>query len=141
LAALALGGCWTVHLDTDPQPPASPPTRVDLICHIEFEGNRDFLPQSLVEAPDGDTAAPLVRYRYQAIYYPPGQGGVLHSDVVAQGFLEIDRPNLGPHTLVEQCTVSMTYSIYIFDYPTASDLRAMALRCVRDRFDARIGKL
>lgn len=75
------------------------------------------------------------------MYYPPGNGGILHSDVVAQGFLEIDRPNLGPRTVVEQCTVSMTHSIYIFDHPTASDLRAMALRCVRDRFDARIGAL
>jgi hypothetical protein len=141
LAALTLTGCWSIHIDTDPKPPASPPPRAELVCHLEFEGNREFLPQSLVAASDADSAAPRVRYHYQALYYPPGEGGVLHSDVVAQGFLEIERPDREPRTLVEQCTVSMTHSIWIFERPTASDLRALALRCVRDQFDARLGAL
>ena len=121
-----------------------------LIGHIDAPDVKpDYLPKALTPADPAETRAPTLRYtcqvRYEPItvnerYNPLPLFGFrkLGMDVIAQGYLEIERLDADPRTLSEQCTVYMRRSVW-GDVPSNTELRDIGLRCVRDLFDDRIG--
>jgi hypothetical protein len=147
---LSLLGCaaCTATIEMEPFPQETRPA-ARLIGHIEApDVNPDYLPKALTPADPAETRAPTLRYHCQVSYEPidvnerydplPVLGfRKLGIDVIAQGFLEIERPDADPRTLSEQCTVYMRRSVW-GDVPTNTDLREIGLRCVRDLFDDRI---
>ena len=120
-----------------------------LIGHIDAPDVKpEYLPKALTPADPAESRAPTLRYtcqvRYEKItvdsrYNPLPFLGFrkLGMDVIAQGYLEIERPGAEPRTLDEQCTVYMRRSLW-GELPSNTDLRDIGLRCVRDLFDDRI---
>jgi hypothetical protein len=130
-----------VTLETRPEVAPSSP-EVKLRAHLEFEGNREYLPQFLADARPEDTNAPTVRYDYQASYSQGRVGGFFDDrqrvDVTAQGILQLTPNGKDPKTYTEQCVVTLKYPLTKLHPPTNSELRDRALRCVRDLFDQRL---
>jgi len=139
LASVAACGC--VSVETAPEPPVTDPSP-KLHVHLEFEGDRAYLPRFFDEAPEGDAAAPTVHYEYQASYEDGSRVSFFDRrhwrEVTAQGVLQLERPRTDPKTMIEQCVVTVKYPLIVFNPPTDSDLRRRALVCVRDWFDARL---
>jgi hypothetical protein len=138
LLVVAASGC--VSIEVEPEPPQVTPS-VKLRAHLEFEGDRSFLPRFFDEAAEGDPGAPTVHYEYQASY--EDGAGVSFWDnrrwrsVTAQG-VELRPVGKDPKTLIEQCVVVVKYPLAVRNPPTDSELRRRALTCVRDWFDARL---
>src|SRR5262245_48766793 len=100
-------------------------TRTDarLVGHIETEVKTEYLPRALAPAPEGNAAAPTLRYHAQVSYEPIRVDAQLNPlpvlgfrklgmDVIAQGILEIEWPGADPHTWIQQCTVYMRRSYW-----------------------------
>jgi hypothetical protein len=139
LASLGAAGC--VSIETAPEPPASvPPAKLHV--HLEFEGDRSYLPRLFDEAAEGDPTAPTVHYEYQASYEDGSRVSFWDNrhwrEVTAQGVLQLEIPGKDPKTMIEQCVVTVKYPLIVFNPPTDSELRRRALVCVRDWFDARL---
>jgi hypothetical protein len=108
-----------------------------LIGHIDAPDVKpDYLPKALTPADPAETRAPTLRYTCQVRYEPitvnerynplPVFGfRKLGMDVIAQGYLEIERADADPRTLSEQCTVYMRRSVW-GDVPSNTELRDRA---------------
>lgn len=148
-----IGGAMACQTSVSTDPPAlATPSGIKLTGRIEFEGGAQFLPRSLVATGSAEAGATSVfHYEYGTSYDHSSAAQILNPllllgfrgvgvDVTGTGTLEVVRPDGMAKTYNESCVVRMRRSVWIWGYPSESDLRQRALLCVRDLIDGRLSR-
>jgi hypothetical protein len=147
LAISQLGtGCRTL-VRSEPEPPAAP-RGFELRGRLEYDGDPQYLPRTLIAAPSGDArSGPILRLRYQVHYRHSSNAQILNplvlfggrfigTDVTAHARLEILAGSDARQDYERTCLVSLRRSVWVWEQATTSELRRRALSCVRDLLDA-----
>ena len=146
VSVLLLTGCLSVTLEPDPpEISAGEP----LPARIEYHGNPDYLPATVVEAAPGLGEAPVVVYRTETryenssplhlfnpllIFGYPGIG----ANVSVSGRLELQSGAAAARQYEARCVVRMRRSVWLWGTPSQTELRAHGLAAVRELLEAQM---
>lgn len=139
-------GCLSVTLEPDPP---DVPAGAPLPARVEYHGNPEYLPATVVEAAPDRADPPAVVYRTETryrnssplhIFNPllsfgyPGIG----ADVHVSGRLELRAGAEPVKVYAAECTVKMRRSVWRWNGPSQTELRTRGLVAVRESIEAQM---
>lgn len=148
LLSIFLSGCTEHSLKVLPKLDENQHIKVSIPCKIKYEGNREYLPVSLI---DDNASNTVVHYSYDVKYNNGSTSwdkvnlfnpllivGFPLSDesVIVQGILKINDGSLEPHVFESSCIANKTRSLY--QNSGSSAPRKACLNAVRDNIDSQL---